>query len=156
VTYRNFRPDIIILDEFDTVIRMLKQYEDDYAEMMKKEKIDLVDLKKLREHLKIKDLLTLFQGPVPIYNRFIVATTNDFDYIKEACPALVRPGRLTPLKFDYWDMSEFNMMYEHYFGEKYSGHFASIDKPPSEILQAVKYCKTKEAFDAWLINNLRL
>jgi len=51
--------------------------------------------------LTIKDLLEVFQGVVDVDGRLIFAMTNHFDKIKKECPALFRPGRLTPVYFGY-------------------------------------------------------
>ena len=52
------------------------------------------------EHLSLQDLLEILQGPVPVEQRIIIATTNDYDGIRNLCPALFRTGRLTPVCFD--------------------------------------------------------
>ena len=48
---------------------------------------------------QLEDLLEILQGPVPREGQIIIATTNKFDEIKNECPALFRPGRLTPIEF---------------------------------------------------------
>lgn len=48
-------------------------------------------------------LLSIIQGPVTPDGQIIIATTNMYDKIREMMPALVRPGRLTPINMDMWD-----------------------------------------------------
>lgn len=65
----------------------------------------------------IEDLLELLQGPVPSDGSLIFATTNHYEEIKEMCPAIFRPGRLTPVFFDNLDSSSFDEMCMFYFGK---------------------------------------
>jgi hypothetical protein len=51
------------------------------------------------ENIALDDLLTIIQGPVPLNRAIIIATTNKYDEINKMCPALFRPGRLTPIYF---------------------------------------------------------
>jgi SpoVK/Ycf46/Vps4 family AAA+-type ATPase len=47
--------------------------------------------------VKLRDLLEILQGPVPLNGAIIIATSNKFDDMKKMCPELFRPGRLTPI-----------------------------------------------------------
>jgi hypothetical protein len=63
----------------------------------------------------LKDLLTIFQGPVPKSGQLIFATTNDYDEIKKMCPALFRHSRMTPILFGYCDRKTICDMFLYYF-----------------------------------------
>ena len=63
----------------------------------------------------LKDLLTIFQGPVPKIGALIFATTNNYDEIERMCPALFRHSRMTPILFGYCDRNTINDMFLHYF-----------------------------------------
>lgn len=88
----------------------------------------------------IGDLLELFQGPIHIVGRMIIATTNNFESIKEALPMLVRPGRLTPLKFDYLTWAIFEDLVRFYLDEMPIVEPFQITIPTSQIVElAIKY-----------------
>lgn len=65
--------------------------------------------------LTIKDLLEIFQGVVDVDGRLIFAMTNHFDKIKKECPALFRPGRLTPVYFGYINRDTLADIIRYYF-----------------------------------------
>jgi hypothetical protein len=67
--------------------------------------------------LKLSDLLTLFQGAVPIDGCIIIAMTNKYEEIRKECPALFRAGRLTPVYFGYFDFDLVNQVSMIYFGK---------------------------------------
>ena len=67
------------------------------------------------DDISLTDLLELFQGPVPMKGAIIIATTNKYEEIKKMCPALVRPGRLTPVYFGNPDSKTINEISNHYF-----------------------------------------
>ena len=97
--------------------------------------------------LQLSDLLELFQGPIPIKNRMIIATTNNFDKIKNTLPALFRAGRLTPLKFDYLDWDTFKQLCLYYF-DMIPVTEKEITKPTSEITELAQ--KNINDFDSFL------
>jgi hypothetical protein len=88
--------------------------------------------------LRLSDLLELFQGPVPIKDRMIIATTNNFDKIKDSLPALIRPGRLTPIKFDYMSWDILNSLTMYYFNKKMQSKEFKIIIPTSQIIELVQ------------------
>jgi hypothetical protein len=49
----------------------------------------------------IDDLLKIICGSIIPDGRIIIATCNDLQIIYDYCPQLVRPGRMTPVKYDY-------------------------------------------------------
>ena len=87
---------------------------------------------------KIGDLLELLQGPVQLEGQIVIATTNHYDKIKEICPALFRPGRLTPIHFDYLDRKSLDQMSEFYFGQTFPFTFKgeTCEVQTSKIVQA--------------------
>jgi len=87
--------------------------------------------------LRISDLLELFQGPVPIKDRMIIATTNNFDKIKNHLPALIRPGRLTPVQFNYMSWDILNELCIYYFKEHLTCDKFNITIPTSHIIELV-------------------
>jgi nucleoside-triphosphatase THEP1 len=98
--------------------------------------------------LRLSDLLELMQGPVPIKDRIIIATTNHLDHIIDALPALCRPGRLTPLEFCYLDWNSLNELCRFYFQQEISGDPFPITIPTSQVVElAVKHVTTKGSFD---------
>ena len=64
-------------------LNLMLGYATDKAKRIAKEKSDIC----------LKDLLTIFQGPVPKIGSLIFATTNDYDEIYQMCPALFRHSR---------------------------------------------------------------
>lgn len=87
--------------------------------------------------LRLGDLLELFQGPVPIKDRMIIATTNNFHLIKNSLPALIRPGRLTPIEFNYMSWDLLNELCLYYFKTKMKSQPFKITIPTSHIMELV-------------------
>jgi hypothetical protein len=97
--------------------------------------------------LRLSDLLELFQGPVPIKDRIIIATTNHLDHIRESLPALCRPGRLTPLEFSYLDWPSLNALCQYYFQQDMDCDPVEITIPTSQVVElAVKHVTTHQGF----------
>lgn len=102
--------------------------------------------------LRISDLLELFQGPVPVKDRLIIATTNYYDDIKNTLPALFRPGRLSPLAFNYltWDL--LNELTQYYFDTQMTVDQFKITIPTSQIIElALRYKNDFESFQEELV-----
>lgn len=98
--------------------------------------------------LRLSDLLELFQGPIQIKDRLIIATTNHYDKIKNSLPALFRHGRLTPLKFDYLDWNTLNLLCIYYFDKKMNHHPININISTSQIIElAIKHSLSNNHFD---------
>jgi hypothetical protein len=96
--------------------------------------------------LRLRDLLELFQGPVPVRDRIIVATTNNFEQIKSIIPPLFRPGRLTPIKFTYLDWDSLQELCQYYFNNQLNMAPFSITIPTSQITElAIKYVSMAKA-----------
>lgn len=102
------------------------------------------------EILRIGDLLELFQGPITVKDRIIVATTNHFDKIEHALPALFRAGRLTPLKFSYLDWAALNELCMYYFNNTLSCDEIPIRVATSQLIElAVKHRAIESDFLAF-------
>lgn len=99
--------------------------------------------------LRLSDLLELFQGPVPVKDRIIMATTNNFEKIKNTLPALFRAGRLTPIKFDYLDWISFCELCKYYFN-KIPDTVEEINVPTSQIVELVYKYKIDDNFDGFI------
>lgn len=108
--------------------------------------------------LRLSDMLELFQGPVPIKNRIIIATTNNFEKIKDALPALFRSGRMSPIHFDHLDWVSLNELCQYYFQRTLTCEPRVINIPTSQIIElAIKHVlakKTFEEFESELITAL--
>lgn len=84
----------------------------------------------------INDLLDIFQGTVPNRGAIIIATTNDYEGIKAICPALFRPGRLTPVYFGYANKETLNQITQFYYKRDFLIDVPNeISTPTSEIIQ---------------------
>jgi hypothetical protein len=88
--------------------------------------------------LRKSDLLELFQGPVPIKGRLIIATTNHFKKIKNAMPTLFRAGRMSGVEFSYLDWSSLNDLTNYYFHKSMTIEPFKITIPTSEIVELVQ------------------
>lgn len=86
--------------------------------------------------LILKDLLDVFQGPVPVEGRIIIATTNYYDRIKKICPELFRPGRMTPIKFDYPTKEIVQEISKYYFDKELDIDLPSkLETPISNLIE---------------------
>ena len=110
------------------------------AENDNKDNKNNIDSKNKMEYCKpnditLQDLLEILQGPVPVENRIIIATTNDFDNIKTMCPALFRPGRLTPIHFGYPTKQIVHDIVKYYFDKEIDISIPDvIDIPTSQLI----------------------
>ncbi len=84
------------------------------------------------DDLTVGDLLSLFQGPGQVEGQLIFATTNRFEHIKEICPALIRPGRLTPVHFENIDKESLCDLMFHFFEMKIA---------KNDLIKEFKFCK---------------
>lgn len=97
--------------------------------------------------LRLSDMLELFQGPIPVKGRIIVATTNNFEKIKNAMPALFRAGRMSVVHFDYLDWASLNNLTKYYFDKNMTVDPFEITIPTSEIIElAIKHLICKKDF----------
>lgn len=90
--------------------------------------------------ITMEDLLTIFQGAVPNEGCIIIAMTNKFEEMRKKCPALFRPGRLTPVYFGYFDMKILNNVSMHYFNKEIMydcPNETELNIPPSQVMEIV-------------------
>lgn len=135
---------IILFEEFDTVI--------DYLNNGKK---PLVISKPNEEKItyqpvpcfQVEDLLDILQGPMPIAGSIIIATSNKYEEMREICPALFRPGRLTPVKIDYMNWKSLQELTEHTFGKSLELKPVETKLIPSEILEYIQVCLMDGGFE---------
>jgi len=89
-----------------------------------------------KNEFTIRDLLEIFQGPIPFEGMIMLANTNKYDDIKEICPELFRPGRMTPVYFGYIDKETLQDISQYYFEEKFKGYLPEhINIPTSQIIE---------------------
>lgn len=148
----NYKDALFLFEEFDISVKQLYYREqkllhgmDDYFTKMssllnnndKNTKID--DIRKAANNpneFMLRDLLEIFQGPIPIESMIMMATTNKYDEIKEMCPELFRPGRLTPICFGYIDRDTLQEISMYFFSEKIKGYIPDVLKiPTSQIIE---------------------
>ena len=122
------REYIVLLEEFDIAVMHLHN---------KKHKKPEVDISKYHNFIsekqgtdfafktgerdfQLEHLLEIFQGPCPISQSIIIATTNKYKEISELCPALFRPGRLTPIHCGPMTWASLQEMTRYYFKRELS------------------------------------
>lgn len=137
---------IYVLDEFDATVKYLIQQE----ERDQADKNTVIDGKIVispapdnSDRIRLHDLLTIFQGPIPHPGLMIIATTNNLKYINDKLPALVRPGRMTPWKIGYINNDIFQQIILEYFPTITSDKIdlllpAKHNIPTQEILDLAK------------------
>lgn len=145
-TFKNY---VILFEEFDTSI--LEIHEKSMKEKVFDEKLKnilspahqgivqgtgVVDQNKNDcSVIKLRDLLEIFQGPVPMHGMIIMATTNKYDEIRGLCPELFRPGRLTPIFFGYITSTVLQEISMYYFGQKLTYRIPeAMTIPTSQII----------------------
>ncbi len=127
---------IILMDELDNAIRFLVENKDNRRQITLKKKDDIMTLTPSKRFLTLHDLLDIIQGAIVIPGRIVIGITNDFDYIFKQCPALFRPGRLTPVHFDYLDWKTLQELTKHYFGQELSlDPVPRVSVPTSQIVE---------------------
>ncbi len=95
------------------------------------------DLAAMHNKFQLHDLLGLLQGPVPRSGSIIIATTNHFEKIREMCPELLRPGRLTPVYFGNFGTKEVQDVCRFYFKQEIELPQANISLCPAEVMLKV-------------------
>ena len=87
------------------------------------------------DEFKLRDLLEIFQGPLPFESMIMIANTNKYDEIKEMCPELFRPGRITPVYFGYIDKETLQDISKYFFEKKLIGYIPDmLTIPTSQII----------------------
>jgi hypothetical protein len=150
---------VIIIDEFDTSVEYLynkkingKDDTNKNKDNVNKDNVnkdndkkdnDKKDKNKDGPELELDDLLEIFQGPVPLEGAIIIATTNKLEEIQKMCPALFRPGRLTPIKFDYADNWMLNKMCKLYYKKKSNININNKNIQSSLLINFILKSKTQ-------------
>lgn len=132
----SYKKYILLFEEFDISIKELyireqKQLKDDnydqMIELVKSQKYDTLTIKDDKTNdLRLRDLLEIFQGPIPFEQMIIMATTNKYQEIKEMCPELFRPGRLTPVHFDYINKETLQEISMYYFQKPFPDYLPDM------------------------------
>uniref|UniRef100_A0A6C0M0Z8 AAA+ ATPase domain-containing protein n=1 Tax=viral metagenome TaxID=1070528 RepID=A0A6C0M0Z8_9ZZZZ len=161
---------VFVFDEFDTMIDTLikteatrHRTEDAMLERLTtKDTVLPKDVLSEKVIVTLKDLLGIFQGVVPMNGLMIMATTNNIDHIRSKCPALIRPGRLTPVEFDYPNGVVMDQISQHFFGESVSSRLQSTSPdyerfciPTSQIVELAVACESicdtlQESYDVYV------
>jgi hypothetical protein len=168
----NHKNYIVMLEEFDISIKeidarskikikrenawlkyMASKCDNDDIELFQEKKSDVEnkDNKKDKDTMSsedgeynIRDLLEIFQGPIPFDGMIMIATTNKFDEIKEICPELFRPGRLTPIYFGYINKDTLQEISLFYFNQKITSYIPeNITIPTSQIIELALEAKSQ-------------
>jgi hypothetical protein len=137
-----------IINEFSKKFAEIKnnKQEEGMSELLNQYAMQNMDLTNDDGKFSLKDLLEIFQGTVPNDGAIIIATTNHYDEIKEMCPALFRPGRLTPVFFGYVDRDMMQDISKFYFGQLLEIYIPDeIKIPTSQIIQLAIECKTYDS-----------
>lgn len=161
MTYDKFMETVMLEDGFDMQNNMI--FEKARMNVLKKRDFDnevcginaelnniikSMDEDNKSNILRLSDLLELFQSPIPVKNRIIIATTNNFQRIKKAMPALFRAGRMTPIHFDNLNWDSLNELCMYYFQRAITTEPRCINIPTSQIIElAIKHVLTKKTFE---------
>jgi hypothetical protein len=120
-----------IKDSLDT-INNLEKYIDSITKAY--DRIGIME----NDMVTLNDLLTVFQGSVPIDGCIIIAMTNNLEKMKSECPPMFRAGRLTPILFDVFNMEMLSTVIKKYFGRGISyDENSTVNIPPSEIIEMI-------------------
>ncbi len=145
----SYKDIVYLFEEFDISITELALREKKYNEeshykklyeSIQKEEVISDEAMKCKDYNEfcIRDLLEIFQGPIPFESSIMIATTNKYDEIKETCPELFRPGRLTPIYFGYIDQNTLQEISLFFFNKKIQGYLPDImNIPTSQIIELV-------------------
>lgn len=135
------KDSIILLDEFDNALEQIEQ------------NANQDDDENKYNNITIEHVLSAIQGPIPIENRIIIATTNHYDKLKDKYPAMFREGRLFPIYFGNFDETMLQEISMHYYGKKLVLRSKKNNISPSEIMANVVE-KEFDEFQKWLDDKL--
>lgn len=161
----SYKKYILLFEEFDISIKELyireqKQLKDEnydqMIELVKSEKYEAVKIKDDKTNdLRLRDLLEIFQGPIPFEQMIIMATTNKYQEIKEMCPELFRPGRLTPVHFDYINKETLQEISMYYFQQPFPDYLPDIlTIPTSQIIELAFEALNMSVPHEYFVNHL--
>lgn len=112
----------------------VKDEEYEYSKITNSDKCYSLLSNKMNE-FTLRDLLEIFQGPVPFEEMILIANTNKYDEINRLCPELFRPGRMTPIYFGYITKDVLQDISMHYFNKKIKGYIPEIlTIPTSQVI----------------------
>lgn len=139
-----FNPNnsIYVFDELDGAVKYMLDSEQSVRCEGKKKDDDSTKL-------KIKDLLSIFQGTGSANGRIIFATTNDVEFLESAMPNLTRTGRLTRVHMSFIGWPEIQRMYRDYYGVELSLEQRRAAVPTSDFLYRIQ-TMNKCAFKDWV------
>lgn len=121
-----------------------KEMEREEEKTEEEEKFDK-SLLMVDSQFSIRDLLEIFQGPIPMHGMLLMATTNKYDEIRQLCPELFRPGRLTPVHFGYITKDVLQDISKYYFGRKLDYYLPeTMTIPTSQIIDLAMESKLQE------------
>lgn len=144
------RDRIILIDEIDFDM----DYIDKYNEKYNRELFENKDNADKDSILTNGDIYNAIQGPIPIEKRIIIATTNNYDKMKDKYTPLFRDGRLYPIKCGNFSASTLCEVSNHFYKEDIKLQTDVVNIPPSEIMSFVTSEKSFDKFKSWL--NTRL
>jgi len=108
---------IFFIDELDKVVKNFIQMKKSKDRQQNQKYIPIeinnssndTESKKDKEDYdwNLDDLLEIFCGTYVPNKRIIIACCNDIEIIQKECPFLIRPGRLSPILFDFGDKALF-------------------------------------------------
>jgi len=152
-SHLNVNEVIYVFEEFDNYIKILVEDSKKQECSAQKSEDENVIVKfsldtKMFDY-DIKDLLDIFQGTVPVEGRIIIATTNDLEFIRNECPALIRDGRLTPVEFGYLEADVFDKMCMYFFNTTFEVPVGVIIStiPTSTLMNHIMHAKLNEDID---------
>jgi hypothetical protein len=101
----SYRDAIHVFEEFDISIKAIQEREiknknkENVPQITKRDKDGniIIQYQDDRINITLRDLLELFQGPIPLDRSIIIATTNKYEEINTICPDLFRQGRMNPI-----------------------------------------------------------
>ena len=167
-TDSNHKDVIFLIEEFDTAIEYLLERKYNSTHSRGDEKIIIMggeDMVKKRNHscnrVDIEDLLDILQGPFPMPGSILIATTNKYEHMVKICPALFRPGRLTPVKIDHMDLTQLQAFSQYCFGKPLDLQCTpETQLMPAEIIEYAQICVLEEdgftKFQAYVRGKLKL
>jgi len=130
--------------KFDLNKNKDKDEESDNIQKNKNNNNYLPSLEVNHEEIQLHDLLEIFQGPVPIPGLIVFAMTNKYKEILEMCPALFRPGRLTPYYIGNIDNKTLQEMTKFYFNKELTFIYPDNSTiPTSKLTELVLSSKAK-------------
>lgn len=113
---------IIVIENIDEVINYLLIKENNINRNIqtlltnKKNTVNITEYyKTMDDKITINELMNLLLPINPPSNRWVIATTNNYEEIKSKVPQLFTPGRLTPFEFKYVDQDVFNQITNKYY-----------------------------------------